>query len=1106
MDLNNDIIKSLSDSYNKQIDYSFYKNELSNTYNFFKNKKDGSMREKLQNELNDPYIQQLSNLERLKKEEFDFRAQINREMIKNNSFARKLEEQSHTQRLNQYKNEIDLLNKHNDDKYSKIAKEEENIYKQILKQNGNATDDQLSNLRALKKKEKEIEKDSFIYKQEQFNKYMDEQEKRQKDRSEKIKEAGVKLGKKIVEELEKAFDYFVTDRVKKGFSDLSSAYEQNFTSIAAYSGSTSRQANHDFIKSVLTEVTSSDALKRGLNFSSDVFPEITNAVKEGFIGDNARNIAITNAVDKKIMPWLETSSETWTQFQFDLSSERIQQLKGQQLLLQESKEGNRLLQSGVISQIQNILAPSLDNIVANTTEVEDLNIQAQQEFLYLTQDMNYSKQDAMKLIQKQLNAYQNPFESLQSQDLATRLYAMDGLNGTDMAGQFISTLVGSGYMGAGVAKLYGFEMGGETRSERGILANANLKEGSQKYANVVGKGLTSEELEKIYQQNVANLPEDTTATAAYDNDKENYWASFGFDANNMAHGADIQGQILDNVIDIKKWLFDLLAIQLGNVLGNVFTKGEGLVSKLLTGGNSLVDAIGIGSGKAGRLALGEGLKTGGLIGGLTQGGSAMTGGAISGMGATAVGTGTLIAGTALIGKGISTGIDTAKNWDKSSTGDKVAGTLGTAGMVGGGAAATLAALGMVSGPIGWAGLAIGGIAMLGKAAYDNATALSGNAKKVDEAFESIKDSIHEENKTRVKMLSNLKTDMRETNDTNEKKKIVISTGLLTEEDLKNKSNVNLDNLVNAYVRAATGLNDTTDEVINAIKARIVNEQDTQTKDFIEELVADTNLKHTDAIISEKEKGILSVLMSSVTDQKTLNKYNDAQNDKKITYGEYRDLLYGGIDGMFGWDKANLSDVGLNVNDMKTTQDLYGVAKNITFIEENDKTIAKSKDAMDAFNNVMLNVRAYNDEKLTESDKEIAKNKVIKSYNDVRSNEYLKEIISSNDEFKTKFNAIANNFNLEKFRLGSSFIPTDMMAILHKGERVLTANQNKEFTENNLAGNNSGIIRESVRDIVVAIQQQTQDIIMTIRSLKLDSNTSTSKLNMSPIMGNTRVIL
>ena len=210
--------------------------------------------------------------------------------------------------------------------------------------------------------------------------------------------------------------------------------------------------------------------------------------------------------------------------------------------------------------------------------------------------------------------------------------------------------------------------------------------------------------------------------------------------------------------------------------------------------------------------------------------------------------------------------------------------------------------------------------------------------------------------------------------------------------------------------------------------------------------------------------------------------------------------------MFGWDKANLSDVGLNVNDMKTTQDLYGVAKNITFIEENDETIAKSKDAMDAFNNVMLNVRAYNDEKLTESDKEIAKNKVIKSYNDVRSNEYLKEIISSNDEFKTKFNAIANNFNLEKFRLGSSFIPTDMIAILHKGERVLTANQNKEFTENNLAGNNSGIIRESVRDIVVAIQQQTQDIISTIRSLKFDSNSSTTKLNMSPIMGNTRVIL
>ena len=97
--------------------------------------------------------------------------------------------------------------------------------------------------------------------------------------------------------------------------------------------------------------------------------------------------------------------------------------------------------------------------------------------------------------------------------------------------------------------------------------------------------------------------------------------------------------------------------------------------------------------------------------------------------------------------------------------------------------------------------------------------------------------------------------------------------------------------------------------------------------------------------------------------------------------------------------------------------------------------------------------------------------------------------------------------IQGYRLGSSYIPYDMIAKLHEGERVLTAEQNKKYNENNLDSiSSTGIIEAGVHDLIAAIQAQTKDIIDYLSSI--GNNTFSfdkSNINMLPQMGNTRVV-
>ena len=99
----------------------------------------------------------------------------------------------------------------------------------------------------------------------------------------------------------------------------------------------------------------------------------------------------------------------------------------------------------------------------------------------------------------------------------------------------------------------------------------------------------------------------------------------------------------------------------------------------------------------------------------------------------------------------------------------------------------------------------------------------------------------------------------------------------------------------------------------------------------------------------------------------------------------------------------------------------------------------------------------------------------------------------------------SDIDLKQYKLGSSYIPNDMLAILHTGERVLTANQNKEYTEELQTGNGS-IIVNSIQDVVSAIQNQTKTIIDYLSTMNFNNSSGFKKMSMLPSMGNTKVTL
>lgn len=998
---------------------------------------------------------------------------------------------------NEHYTELYNLKKKIHEKETTLLEEERNIRQEIAN-SGKVTLGDLASLYTKQQEIAKLEKETLEYKERQFKKGVDT-----------VKQAFGTIVQHIMNYVNDWDNLMRWNQLDKGIKDSGSQYEQNFTEIAGRLGSNSQIATHSMLKDSLNSVINNSALKAGLNFNNEVFPAITEAVQKGFTTD-AEDIAISNAIDKKIMPWLETSSETWVQMQYNMSDEALLRYKSDQLMLQATQEGNRLLQNGVISQITDSILPSLDNIVANTTEVEDLNDEMYAKVMYLMNDMGYSKQEAIKAVNKEIEAYQNPFKALTSGDTGDKLLAIDNLWGTDLVGNFASSMIGSGWAGSGAFfDLTGLASGGETRTERGLLTYAGMESAQNKYIKQYGLDKDNSE-----QYDISKLLEYTTATQQHDNTKQNLAADAVFDKNLQVHGIDLAALQLNELKEIKTWLITGLSVMLLTKLTDKLTDGfiKNVLSKFKGGGASSSGGNILGN-------IGGKLGSGLMPGAGSVPGAGKLGFMSSGTGAILGSTAGVAAG-ALIAKEGFEGIHEANQVinDKSSLNSEIesakfskgaSGVAAGAGIAGAGAILALGA----SNPIGWIALAVGGLALGAKAINDHVNRLSGLSEQYEAHGEELKSAFQKEQQTRIEESAFLKQSILSAKTDKEAQNEVINSGLLSEKTARDLTSKELSTLTTEIIKTESAITALGNAAIDA-KTKVAKEEaQQQTKDVLDDtynnikslLGSDNVVKQGDAEYAQIKAMFEGMASSIINDeerklmQEQLNtmfaegEFDLAELDVLMNKGgTWRSMWHTTIDR-----KRNFYDYAM---DVESANAYLGIIDGNGSYDLGDVTIDQNTAAWQVSMDEWY--KTYNNSSDTAT-KEAAKNKFLDIWNtNIKPNTDYYEYL------QPKYKSKAEAMGITGFKLGSTYIPSDMIAMLHAGERVLTAGQNKEYTDELTSGNSaSSIIQAGVQDIVIAIKTQTTEIINYLSTVSFNNSSfGNSQINMLPAMGNTKVTI
>ena len=1019
------------------------------------------------------FEKELKEIEKINNQELKRYESLYKKELELHEYSLKFKKDLYEQESKHYKNIFNLQTGIHEQLVN-YKENERNIYKEISK-NGKITLQNQFELYSLKVKEQELEKQTAEYKIKKFEENVD-----------KVKKGLTTVVNHIFRDLNELSNIYLFNNWKKGISDLQTQYETNFTEISGRLGITNGIDTHNLIGNVLNDIKSNDNYMKGLNFNNEVFPQITDAVKRGFQGEKAEEIGLTTAIDKKIMPWLDTTSDTWTQLQYNISDNMLQSIKGQQIQLQATQEGNRILQNGVVSALLDDLAPTLQAIDANTVSEDSMGSAYKAVETLIERGMD--KTSAVKFVRDAISADQKPYQSLSSNDSGKILMGIGALQG-GIAGavNFYSNTVGNilaGTAGNRVAT-------GAVDSVFGNYLPAHYGNYATMFDNLNIPYNTYSDKSNIYNDKVNNLTEYVTATQKNDNEEQNKAVIKVFNDAFGNHILDIDKMILDEVINIKTWLITGFTANIVANLGNKLidkiigglSKGN-LFGKFYKGGQFLPKSAGGGQAPAGGQYVMSGLSKG-LIGGASIAGGVT--GTVIGIKDTWDNT-KAITTMSLDNKELAKNTKDYEAYKKSLEdrqfnirGSSVAGGIigGVAGAGGGYLAGTAAgaavgsiipglgtAVGaIVGGLIGVAGGYLGAKAgeAIGEALNPFTNVLS------DAAVESLNNlTILNQNwDDEVVERQNLVNSMKLASDEETKKRLLLDAGFDKNLVSMAKTSDALDNLAKSALSAAEDNSD----LANAAEGLSVNLNNTAVSDVF------GNLKNDFENLSSKERQqklseVLSLTSMDSTKRESIQKDIDGSRGfaNRTTMKNVEDILA----------RIQIASDDKSVRSIAGNYDLNYDTLNITYFNKlNDAIINKDKEAaIDAI--TMLKA-----DKISGSDKS--------AWDTIKTNETYKKALEN------------IGIDVKQYKLGSSYIPYDMIAQLHAGERVLTANQNKEYTKELETGNGS-IIVNSIQDVVSAIQNQTKTIIDYLSTMNFNNSSGFKKMNMLTSMGNTKVTL
>ena len=848
-----------------------------------------------------------------------------------------------------------------------------------------------------------------------------------------FKSTMLNIGKEIVAGFEKALQTYLFQPIKDGFTEMSSAYEQNFTEISGRMR-TNRSDTYDIMKGAVDALMNSPA-SNAIDANRELIPELRKVSGQGFTGSQAIEQALSNSIDSHIMPWLDTANATWANLSFNLNKSQMEQIKGQQLLLQANQQGNRLLQSGVINELTQEIAPTLTNIEYLNGGKNELAPEAQAYMTSLMQQ-GMTEQEAYAETKDALRIWKDPTSALTSDNAYDVLRAQAAYQGGDLsdivnAGIPIVSLAASTGNNAGFVM---HEMGMNPSS--GIYRTETAKQQLSAIGDTDWDEFKGQNNGFLYQQAVNNVAQQSTATASWDTAIRNQTTETTYFLNKIAHGSDTAQNILGVVSNILKLL---AAYAAGKTIMRLFGGGDNgdilskIGSKFLGGGKS-------GGGITSKM----GSKVAGAVGSkLAAGGSAMSGGALSGAGATALGAGTVLAGGALMAGGIGTIVNTYQNSDELSTStqgketdNKVGYATGAAATLGGAAAITGVLAG--SGPIGWIGLAVGAAALAAKKIYDEVTYIGGMAEQTQKEYQQRKTALIQEFDSQYSDLSDIADDLSSavegSAELEQQRQALIQSGIMTEEDIEKARNANkqgLQALTDKYLEAtdkfSEGAGDVLDKYMSEDAAKTTDAQN-QMIDFLQK-VNDGNysedseqFKAAERILKTYYEDLQNQVASGESEQwdkynqKTYKNLTKALEDGSLTEKELNQIVDEGWRNQY-LDKLKLSQEG------KTKA--YNTYARLTGIKEEDRLTFHNIDEVQQVDKYVTIAQNTKD-----------KNQAVDALEALKA-----QGITSKDY--SEIGDVAKKWGLSGYATGTSFIKETGLALLHKGEAIINARDNAE---------------------------------------------------------------
>lgn len=855
-----------------------------------------------------------------------------------------------------------------------------------------------------------------------------------------FKSTMLNVGKEIVAGFERALQTYLFQPIKDGFTEMSSAYEQNFTEISGRMR-TNRSDTYDVMKGAVDALMNSPAYN-AIDANRELIPELRKVSGQGFTGSQAIEQALSNSIDSHIMPWLDTANATWANLSFNLNKSQMEQIKGQQLLLQANQQGNRLLQSGVINELTQEIAPTLTNIEFLNGGASSLAPEAQA-YMVSLMDKGMSEQEAYAEAKDVLRIWKDPTSALTSDNAYDVLRGQAAYQGGDYsdivnAGIPIVSLAASTGNNAGFVM---HEMGMNPAS--GIYRAETAKQQLSAIGDTDWDEFKGQNNGFLYQQAVNNVAQQSTATASWDTAIRNQTTETTYFLNKIAHGSDTAQNILEVVGNILKLLAGYAA---GKTIMGLFGGGDngGILSKIgskfLGGGKS---GGGITSKIGSKLASG-GSKVAGAVGSkLAAGGSAMSGGALSGTGAAALGAGTVLAGGALMAGGIGTIVNTYQNRDEPSTStqgkdtdNKVGYATGAAATLGGAAAITGVLAG--SGPIGWVGLAVGAAALATKKIYDEVTYIGGMAEQTQKEYQQRKTALIQEFDSQYSDLSDiadgLSNAVEGSTELEQQRQALIQSGIMTEEDIEKARNANkegLQALTDKYLEAtdkfSEGAGDILDKYMSEDKAKTTDAQN-QMLDFLQTVNDgdyDENsdeFKAAERILKTYYEDLQNQVASGESEQwdkynqKTYENLTKALEDGSLTEKEMNQI----VDE--GWRNQYLTKLKLS-QEGKTKA--YNTYARLTGIEEDDRLTFHDIDEVQQVDKYVTIAQNTED-----------KNQAVDALEALKA-----QGITSKDY--SEIGDVAKKWGLSGYATGTSFIKETGLALLHKGEAIINARDNAE---------------------------------------------------------------